>query len=70
MLLPPTSHSRVLVGLELRPLHDEQSGEDVDEDPLHPRRHLVRLRRPEVHVQHHHRHRDATCVEEEEEKAD
>ena len=66
-----TWYSRVLVRLELWPLHDEQPGQDVDEDPLHPRRHLVRLRRPEVHVQHHHRHRDAVCVkEEEEEKAD
>ena len=55
-------YSRVLVRLELGPLHDEQPGQDVDEDPLHPRRHLVRLRRPEVHVQHHHRHRDATCI--------
>ncbi len=46
----------MFVWLELRPLHDEQPRQDVYEDPLHPGRHLVRLRRPEVHVQDHNRH--------------
>lgn len=35
-----------------RPAHDQQPRQVLDEDGAHPRRHRVRLRRPEVHVQH------------------
>ncbi len=45
---------RLLIRLELGTLHDEQPGQDVNKDPLHPGRHLVGLWRPEVNVQHHH----------------
>ena len=45
--------------LVLRSLHDEEPRQDVDEDPSHPRRQLVRLGGTEVHVQHQHRHRYA-----------
>ena len=41
---------RFFVGLKLWALHDEEAGEDVDEDPLHPRGHPVGLRGPEVNV--------------------
>ena len=40
-------------------LHDEEPGEEVDEDSPHPGRHQVSLGRPEVDVEHHHRHADA-----------
>ena len=49
----------MLVWLELRPLHDEQPGQDVNEDPFDPWRHLVSLRRTKVDVQHDDRHTNA-----------
>ena len=48
----------VAVGLH-GPLHDEEPGQQVDEDPPDPGRHQVGLRRPEVDVEHHDRHADA-----------
>ena len=48
----------VAVGLH-GPLHDEEPGQQVDEDPPDPGRHQVGLGRPEVDVEHHDRHADA-----------
>ena len=45
-----TAYLRLFVWLELGPLHDEEAGEDVHKDPLHPRGHPVGLRGPEVNV--------------------
>lgn len=39
----------------MRSSHDEHPRQYVDEHPSHPRRHRMRLRRPEVDIQHHYR---------------
>ena len=46
----------VLFEVKVRPTHDEQPRQNMDEDPADPRRHRVRLRRPKVNVQNHHGH--------------
>ena len=40
------------------PLHAEQAGQDVDEDPADPGGHGVGLWGPEVDIQHNHSHTD------------
>ena len=55
---PPATRLPVAVGLH-GPLHDEEPGQQVDEDPPHPGRHQVGLGRAEVDVEHHDRHADA-----------
>ena len=54
----PATRLPVAVGLH-GPLHDEEPGQQVDEDPPDPGRHQVGLGRPEVDVEHHDRHADA-----------
>ena len=54
----PATRLPVAVGLH-GPLHDEEPGQQVDEDPPHPGRHQVGLGRAEVDVEHHDRHADA-----------
>ena len=54
----PPPRLPVAVGLH-GPLHDEEPGQQVDEDPPDPGRHQVGLGRPEVDVEHHDRHADA-----------
>ena len=54
------THTRLPVAVGLHgPLHDEEPGQQVDEDPPHPGRHQVGLGRAEVDVEHHDRHADA-----------
>ena len=56
----PTLPVAVAVAVGLHgPLHDEEPGQQVDEDPPHPGRHQVGLGRAEVDVEHHDRHADA-----------
>ena len=43
-------YSRVLIRLELRPLHYQKPREDMDENPFDPRRHLVCLRGTKVNI--------------------
>ena len=45
------------------PLHDEEPGQQVNEDPPHPGRHQVGLRGPEVDVEDDHGDADAEGVE-------
>ena len=54
----PATRLPVAVGLH-GPLHDEEPGQQVDEDPPDPGRHQVGLGRPEVDVEHHDRDADA-----------
>lgn len=44
-------HPPSFVHLIVRPPHDQKARQDVDEDPLDPRRHDVRLRGTEVHIE-------------------
>ena len=46
----------MLVEIVERPPHDEQPRQNVDEDPPDPGCHGVRLRCPEVYVEHDDRH--------------
>ena len=45
------------------PLHDEEPGQQVNEDPPHPGRHQVGLRGPEVDVEDDHGDANAEGVE-------
>lgn len=48
------SHCSPFVPVVLRPSHDKQLRQKMDEHLLHPRRHDVCLRRSEVNVEHDH----------------
>jgi len=52
-------HSHHLADRIERTSHDQEAGQLVDEHGPHPRSHRVRLRRPEVNVQHQYSHTDA-----------
>jgi len=52
-------HSHHLADRVQRTPHDQEAGQLVDEHGPHPRSHRVGLWRPEVDVQHQHRHTDA-----------
>lgn len=61
--------SELCLHIVLGPFHEEQLWQDLDENAVHPGRHSVGLRWPEMNIQHHDRHAD-TASDGEEEKSD